>query len=156
MMIHNAEIASLFNELADLLDIQGENRFRIGAYRNAAATIASWPDNLSQMVAEGKDLSEIPSIGDDLAEKITEIVTTGHLTILEQLEQTFPADLARMMNINGLGPKRVRALYEQVGIDTVDKLQQAAEQGQIRTLPGFGIKTEATILREIERLAQVQ
>lgn len=154
MTLHNVEIASLFNEYADLLDIQGENRFRIRAYRNAAETISTWPDAFAQLVAQGKDLSGIPTIGEDLAEKIAEIVNTGHFKQLDRLEQTLPADLSRMMDINGLGPKRVKALHEQAGIDTIDKLRQAAEQGLIRTLPGFGTRTEANILREIERLAQ--
>jgi DNA polymerase (family 10) len=152
MPIHNSEVAAIFNELADLLEIEGANRFRVRAYRNAATTIADLPESLASMISAGRDLSELPSIGKDLAGKIEEIVATGHLTLLDEMEKVLPPDLARMTAIPGLGPKRVKAIYEEGGIETLAGLRKAAAAGRLRRLPGFGAKTEQSILRELDRL----
>ncbi|MDH3195259.1 MAG: helix-hairpin-helix domain-containing protein, partial [Hyphomicrobiales bacterium] len=156
MPVHNSEIAAIFNELADLLEIEGANRFRVRAYRNAAVTIANLPKSAASMLAAHEDLSRLPTIGKDLAGKIAEIVATGHLTLLEEIEKTMPADLARIAAIPGLGPKRVKALYEFAGIDSLEALGAAAKAGKLRQLPGFGARLEATILGQIERLATSQ
>jgi DNA polymerase (family 10) len=156
MPVHNSEIAAIFNELADLLEIEGANRFRIRAYRNAAITIANLPKSATSMVEGHEDLSKLPAIGKDLAGKIAEIVATGHLTLLDEIEKTMPADLVRIAAIPGLGPKRVKTLYDLAGIESLETLGAAAKAGKLRQLPGFGSKLEATILHQLDRLATTQ
>lgn len=153
MPVHNADIARLFSLLADLLEIEGANPFRVRAYRNAARTIESLPHNVEAMVREGADLSELPGIGEDLAGKIKEIVETGRLTALEEVKARIPASLADLIAIPGLGPKRVNVLYRELGITDFDGLARAAKAGQLRTLPGFGAKIEEKILQELDRRA---
>ena len=150
MPVHNADVAAIFDEVADLLDIEGANRFRVRAYRNAARTIGQLSRPVADLVAEGKDLSELPDIGDDLAGKIEEIVETGTLTLLDELEQQTAPALADLMRIPGLGPKRVRALHEALGITSAEELKRAAEAGRVREVEGFGEKLEQTILDRLE------
>ncbi|NBC87050.1 MAG: DNA polymerase/3'-5' exonuclease PolX [Bacteroidetes bacterium] len=146
MPIHNADIARIFEEIADLLDLKGENRFRIRAYRNAARTLAQLSRPVSDMVEEGENLADLPDIGDDLAEKITVILDTGTLPLLEDLEDEINPAMADLMDIPGLGPKRVRMLHETLGVSTLDDLKAEAEAGKIRTVEGFGEKIEQNIL----------
>lgn len=153
MPIHNAEIAAAFRKLADLLEIEGENRFRVRAYRNAAATIGGLPRDAAAMIAEGEDLSALPGIGDDLAGKIAELAETGSLALLDELEARVPPGLSDMRRVPGLGPKRVKALHDALGVESLDALGKAAREGRLRGLPGFGAKTEANVLEELDRLA---
>jgi DNA polymerase (family 10) len=148
MSVHNAEIAEMFSRLAELLEIQGANPFRIRAYRKAAQTIEGLPHSVTSMLAEGADLSELPGIGEDLAAKIQEIVETGHLALLEQVSSQLPGQLAELAKIPGLGPKRVKMLYDTLGIQDLKGLAKAARTGKIRQLHGFGAKTEENILAE--------
>ena len=150
MPVHNADVAAIFDEVADLLDIEGANRFRVRAYRNAARTIGQLSQPVADLVTEGKDLSELPDVGDDLAGKIEEIVETGTLTLLDELEQQTAPALADLMRIPGLGPKRVRALHEALGITSAEELKRAAEAGRVREVEGFGEKLEQTILDRLE------
>ncbi len=152
MTMSNSEIAASFDEMADLLSIEGANRFRVQAYRDAAEMILALQESLASMVTAGRDLTELPTIGTHLADKIHEIVETGHLVSLDRLEHTLPPDLALMLDVRGLGPKRVKRLHDEGGIDSIAGLRQAAEQGCIRKLPGFGDATEAAILRELDAL----
>ncbi|OOG28104.1 DNA polymerase III [Thioalkalivibrio denitrificans] len=145
----NAEIADKFNRLADLLEIEGANPFRVRAYRNAARTVGSMSRSMADLIAEGRDLSELPDIGDDLAEKIETIVRTGRLPLLEEVEQRTPAALSDLMKIGGLGPKRVQTLHRELGIASAEDLRRAADQGRIRGLEGFGPKLEQTILSRL-------
>jgi DNA polymerase (family X) len=149
--IHNTEIAQRFQRLADLLEIEGANPFRVRAYRNAARTIEGLPHSVAAMVADGADLTELPGIGKDLAGKIREIVESGHLALLDQVSTHLPGQLAELAAIPGLGPKRVKALYDALGITSVKELEQAARAGNIRRLPGFGAKSEENLLAEIQR-----
>ncbi len=149
MPVHNSDIAAMFNQLADLLDIQGANPFRVRAYRNAARTVGALSKSAADMVERGEDLSKLRGIGKDLAEKIETIVKTGKLPLLEETKRQVPAALSELSRVAGLGPKRVKALYEKLGIDGLDKLKRAAEKGRIRELEGFGKKTEQNILEEI-------
>ena len=103
------------------------------------------------MVEAGDDLTRLPGIGQDLAEKIREIVSTGTLPLLEDLKQELSPQLSALMEIPGLGPRRVKALYDRLGIRTVEELLNAAEEGKIRGLAGFGARTEASILEEVRR-----
>lgn len=152
MPIHNNEIAEIFNRVADLLEINGENPFRIRAYRNASRVVESLSQNISEILAKNGDMSKYPGIGKDLAGKIEEIVKTGNLTFLQKLEKTIPRELAEFLNISGIGPKRVGIIYKQLGIKTLEQLREAAENKKIRELPGFAAKTEEKILEEIGRV----
>jgi DNA polymerase (family 10) len=148
--VRNAEIAEILNRTAELLEIEGANPFRVRAYRNAARTVDGLPRSVVAMLADGQDLSELPGIGKDLAHKIEQAAQTGHLPLLDEIEQRLPPGLARLLGVPGLGPKRVRALYEVLGIDDLDRLAKAARAGKVRRLPGFGAKIEAKILHALE------
>ncbi len=149
MLIHNTDIGEIFNQYADLLEIDRANPFRVRAYRNAARMIASLPESIADMVVEGRDLSEMPGIGKDLAQKIEEIVKTGTLSQLKKMEAQIPPQLRDLMKMPGLGPKRVYILYEKMGITTLEELRAAAEKNKISTLRGFGKKTQEMILNEM-------
>ncbi len=150
MPVHNADIAAVFEEIADLLEIQGANPFRIRAYRNAARTLEGLGHDARTLVEEGEDLTQLPGIGKDLAAKIEEIVNTGHCQALEKLRKEFKGAPTELLNIGGLGPKKVKVLYQDLGISSVEQLRQAAREQRIRGLPGFGEKTEEKILAAIE------
>ena len=156
MAIHNTEIAEMFSRLAELLEIKGANPFRIRAYRKAAQTIEGLPHSVTSMVAESADLSELPGIGKDLATKIQEIVETGHLVLLDQVSSQLPGQLAELAQIPGLGPKRVKMLYEKLGIKDLKGLARAARAGNIQQLHGFGINTEENILAETVRRSSTE
>jgi DNA polymerase (family 10) len=144
--VENAEIARLFRELADLLEIEGANPFRVRAYRAAARTVETHPESLAELARLHPDrLPELPGIGEDLAGKIVEIVTTGRLGVLEQTTRRHPRGLAALMRLPGLGPKRVRQLFEQLGIQSPRGLAAALASGRIGALPGFGPRTEARL-----------
>lgn len=151
--MHNAEIARKFHELADLLEIQDANPFRIRAYRNAANIVEGSSRPIADLLKEGEDLSDIKGIGDDLADKIEELVDSGKLPQLEELQKEVPARLSELMRLNQLGPKRTRKLYDELGIGTLEELKKAAEDGKIRTLSGFGAKTENKILEEVAKVS---
>ena len=150
MPIHNADVAEVFSEIADLLEIQGANPFRVRAYRNAARSVGEHAQNVRTMVAQGADLKAIPAIGDDLALKIREIVATGSCSLLASLRAQVPSAVTALLHVPGLGPKRVRRLYEQLHVQSLEELEQAAAQGRIHTLPGFGALTEAHILENVQ------
>lgn len=156
MPLHNADIAETFRKLADLLEIEGANRFRVRAYRNAAGTVAGLPRDASGMIEEGADLSELPGIGEDLASKIAELVTTGALEALDEIETRVPPGLSDMIRVPGLGPKKVKALYDELGVDSLEALRAAAESSKIRDVPGFGRKTEDSIRDALDRLEETE
>lgn len=151
MTVYNREIAALFEELADLLEIEDANPFRVRAYRNAAQTIHGYGSEMSQLIKQGEDLSKLPAIGKDLAEKIQTIVKTGKLPLLEEVKSRTPASLSELMKIKGLGPERVKTLYKELKIKTFDDLKLAARSGKIQELEGFGKKTEEMIKAKVER-----
>lgn len=150
MPIHNADIAAIFEEIADLLEIQGANPFRIRAYRNAARILSDLPQEVRLLVEQGDDLTRLPGIGDDLAGKINEITTTGRSNFLERLHRELPPVITELLKIPGLGPKRVKALYHNLDVQTIEQLHRAAKDGRIRALPGFGEKSELNILQAVE------
>ncbi len=156
MPVSNAEIASLFERLADLLEVEDANPFRVRAYRNAARTIIGYPQSMVDLLAKGKDLSKLSGIGKDLADKIRTIVETGELPLLQEVQARTPAALSDLMKIEGLGPKRVKALYRELHIRCPEDLQRAARSGRIRELEGFGSKTEAMILRRLEQYGSAE
>jgi DNA polymerase (family 10) len=141
--MQNPDIAHLFDEVADLLEIQDANPFRVRAYRNAARTIRDYPEPLTDVVRAGaKDLTDIAGIGDDLAEKISEIVTTGELGLRQQLARKLPAGLLDLLRIPGLGPKRVKLLYKKLKVKSAGDLAKALDAGKVQKLKGFGPKME--------------
>jgi DNA polymerase (family 10) len=152
--IHNSDVEAIFNRVADLLEIEGANPFRVRAYRNGARAVGGLPRNVADMVAAGEDLTELSGIGEDLAGKIVEIVETGGLAQLEEIEGRTPLALADLLKVSGLGPKRVQVLREELGIASLDDLARAAREGRIRQLHGFGKKIEAGILEDLERVRQ--
>jgi DNA polymerase (family 10) len=150
MPTHNTDIAAAFDELADLLEIKGENPFRIRAYRSAARTIGDLGEELQAKVEKGEDLTQIAGIGKDLAAKIGQMVITGRIAYLEELRQEMPAGLMDMLRLPGLGPKRVKMLYDDLNIQGLEQLAAAAKAGKIQELKGFGEKIVAGILKAIE------
>lgn len=154
MPVHNSEISDIFNDVADLLEIHGSNAFRVRAYRNAARTIEGLSRSAADMVSEGEDLSQLSGIGKDLANKIKEIVKTGKLSMLEDLKKEVPFELSHFMDIPGLGPRRVHAIYNELGVKTIGELKKAAEEHRIQQIEGLGEKTEETILSELKKAGE--
>ena len=149
MPVHNEDIARIFDEIADLLEIEEANPFRVRAYRNAARTVRALGRSLAEMVEQGEDLTRLPGIGKDLAAKIEEIVTTGHAGFLDRLHKELPASLEDLLHIRGLGPKRVKVLYKELGVTSLEELERAVRDGRVRSLPGFGARTEQQILETL-------
>jgi DNA polymerase (family 10) len=155
MPIVNADVAAVFGQIADLLEVQGGNAFRIRAYRNAARTLAELGRSVKTMIERGEDLDALPGIGPDLAGKIAEVVATGTCEQLESLRKDLPQGVTELLKIRRLGPKRVRALHDELGVQTLDQLLAAARDGRIQQLRGFGPQTERQILTAAaERLSQ--
>lgn len=154
MRIRNATVAEMFNTMADLLEIKGENPFRIRAYRTAAHTIYSLSSDVSELLENGEDLSRLPGIGKDLASKIEQIVMTGQLEVLEELKKEVPFELISLMRIAGLGGKRIKAINRRLGVQSVEQLERAALEHKICKLPGFGEKIERSILDGIKQLRE--
>lgn len=151
----NAEIAAALEEIADILDFQGANPFRVRAYRNAARTVGEMTESVADLVESGKaDLSTLPGIGSDLAEKIATLARTGTLPLLEELRSQVPEGVLDLLKIPGLGPKRAAALYRQLGITNLEELRQACQEHRVCKLKGFGEKTEAAILEGLDLAAQ--
>ena len=146
MPIHNADIAAALDEIADLLEIGGENPFRIRAYRNASRTIGDAGRELRELVEAGEPLTAIAGIGADLSRTITEYIATGRLRFLEELKAKFPPGICDLLRVQGLGPKRVKILWKELGIDSFEALGKVAQEGRIRDLKGFGEKSEQNIL----------
>jgi len=150
MPLHNADIARAFEDIADLLELGDENPFRIRAYRNAARIIGDLQLDIAASIGHGEELPKLPGIGEDLSGKIREIVMTGHCALLERLRKKTPAAITELLRIPNLGPKRVKALYRGLEVRTLDELYRAAREGRIRGLPGFGEKSELSILQSVE------
>ncbi len=153
----NAQLAAVFEEIADILEFQGANPFRVRAYRNAARTIADFGEPLADIVADPKrELTEISGIGKDLAEKIVALVRSGTLPLLEELRAQVPESVLAMLRVPGLGPKRAAILYKELGISTLEQLRAACESQQVRHLKGFGPKVEQNVLEGLQIAEQAQ
>ena len=146
----NAEIARNLERLADLSELDGDNQFKVRAYRNAAQTIRSLDSQLSEMLASGEDLTQIKGIGKEIAEKCRVMVETGSLPQLLELAKRLPAGLLDLVKIKGVGPKQASIVWRELGISTVDELEAAANDGRLAILKGFGRKTGENLLRGIE------
>jgi DNA polymerase (family 10) len=150
MPIQNTDIAAVFDEIADFLEIGGENPFRIRAYRNAARTVRGLGPELRDMVDQNEDLTQLPGIGKEIAAKIVEILETGTARALKKLQARHPKTLRDLLKLPNLGPKRVRILYQDLSIHNLQQLIEAAQAGRISELAGFGAKTEQHILESAE------
>ena len=148
--MNNAQIAAVFDEIADILEFQGANAFRVRAYRNASRTIVDLGEPLTKWVGEGRALTEIPGIGKDLAEKIGSLLETGDLKQWRELREKVPTGVLALLRVPGLGPKKAAALHRELGIQNLDMLRAACEQQKVRELKGFGAKTEEQILKGLD------
>ncbi len=151
--LNNGQIAAFFEKLADLMQLRGDNVFKVRAYRRAAETIRGLPRDINQDYQRGT-LKDIPGIGDAIADKIGEIIETGRLSLLDRLEAEVPAGVAQMMKVPEVGPKSAIAIYQTLGIDSVDALEEAARNGKLQQVSGIGAKTEQRILAGIESIRQ--
>ncbi len=149
MVATNTHIAAVFEEIADLLEVQGENPFRIRAYRNAARIVNQQGPAFAERAARGEELGKLFGVGADLDAKIHEIARTGTCELLQQLRREVPRGTASLLRIPGLGPKRVRALAERLEVHTPVQLREAAQNGRMESLRGFGPKTTAHVLRAL-------
>jgi DNA polymerase (family X) len=152
--MENVEIARILEEYADLLDIRADNPFRVRSYRKAAQTVAGLSRPVVQLIAAGEDLTALPGIGTSMTAHLKEIVETGSLAALGQMRQEFPEALSELMQLEKLGPKKARKLYEALGITSVAELAAAIEAGKVEAVPGFGKKTAAHLRRAIAQFAQ--
>jgi DNA polymerase (family X) len=150
MATHNAEIAQALDDLADLLELDEANPFRVRAYRNAARVVRGLASEISAMLAKGSDLSELSGIGEDLAGKIATIAKTGHLPLLDELRRKAPPLASELLKLPGLGPKRVKTLCHELDIHTMEQLHRAVLDGRVRELPGFGKTTETKLRQALE------
>ncbi|HEY5777442.1 MAG TPA: DNA polymerase/3'-5' exonuclease PolX [Terrimicrobiaceae bacterium] len=144
------EITEILETIARLLELKGENPFKIRAYANAARALETLGEDLPMMIAENR-LQEVEGIGKAIAEKITTLVQTGRLEYYENLRDEFPPEISVLFELPGLGAKKIKALYETLGISSITKLERACREGKISPLPGFGTKTSENILRAIEQ-----
>jgi DNA polymerase (family 10) len=144
------EVAEILVNIGTLLELKGENPFKTRAYANGARVLETLGEPLDKLIAENR-LGEIKGIGEALQEKITTLVTTGRLPYYEELRASVPKGLVEMLEISGLGPKKIRALNQQLGIENTDQLEQACKEGKVATLAGFGEKTQQNLLEGIHR-----
>ncbi len=149
--MNNREVAHTFVTIADMLAIRGDNIHRVLAYRRAAEAIQDLGQDINQVSAAGK-LTDIPGIGQTLADKINEMLTTGHLAFYDKLAQEIPPSLVELLRVDGIGPKRARQLYDTLGVTNLDELAQAARAGKLRELPKMGAKSEAKLIKAIAEL----
>lgn len=150
--MENSRIAAVFTAIADLLEILGENAFRVRSYRNAARAVGDMTERVADLVAAGRDLRELPGIGESLAGKVREILATGSCRTLDDLRKRLPPHLPDLLRVKGLGPKKAKVLWEKLGVTSLEELKAAAEAGKVRDLPGMGEKTEQNILKGLATL----
>jgi DNA polymerase (family X) len=151
--MRNAEIAAALRELGILYDLDGADRFRVLAYREAARTVAQSPISVEQLAEEGR-LTELAGVGKTLAQKIETLIETGSIPSADKLKSKFPATLVEVTRVPGLGAKTARRIYDEVGVENLQQLKEAAEQGRIADIRGLGPKTEENILASLEGITE--
>jgi DNA polymerase (family 10) len=151
--MRNAEIARLFAEIADMLEVQGDSPFRVGAYREAARQIAALREPIED-IAAGQGLEQIPGVGKAIAAKIAEYLATGRLGYYERLREQVPAALVELLQVPGLGPRTIQLLHRELGVASLDDLRAAVAEHRVRGVRGLGAKTEERLARELARLEQ--
>src|SRR5256714_7898021 len=144
------QVADTLVRIATLLDLKGENPFKSRAYLNAARALEGMSEPLDKVIAEER-LAEVKGIGESIQKKICELVTTGKLAYYDELKATIPPGLVAMLEIPGVGPKKIKALHDQLGIETVEELERACKDGKVAALKGFGEKTAVNICEGINR-----
>ncbi len=149
----NSDLAAIFERIANLLEIKGEVIYKILAYRKAADSLLAVPEDINTIHAEGR-LQEVPGVGKAIAEKIDELLTTGHLGFLDRLQEEVPPTLVDLLEVPDVGPKKVHLFWKEAGITTLAELEAAAREQHLRNLPGIGEKSEARILAGIEALSR--
>lgn len=155
--MHNPQIADSLDMVADLLEFQGANQFRVRAYRNGARIVRDLPEPILALIeSPDRKLTDIQGIGADLADKITTLATTDKLPFLEQLQSEVPQSVLALLRIPGLGPRKAATLHKELGIKTLDELKAACEAHQVQALKGFGAKTEQAIMAGIATAATIQ
>jgi len=150
--MENAQVADIFDEIADLIELAEGNAFRIRSYRSAARTVRDLSERLEDLVERGEALSAIPNIGKSTAEKIHEILETGTCKRLEEMRQAVPPALVELMRVPNLGPRKAMTLHRELGVESLEDLRKACEAGKVRDLEGFGAKTEDKLLRGLKTL----
>lgn len=148
--LKNEDLARAFEEIADLLDLEEDNAFRVLAYRNAARELRGTGYDVPALVAAGEALPKMPGIGPELQAKIREIVATGTSRTLEKLRAAYPPGIGELFRLPGVGPKRVRLFHARLGVGSLAELEQAVRAGRLRALGGFGPKSERNLLDAIE------
>ena len=146
----NKELAAVLTQIADLLEIKGEVVFKVQAYRRVATTLSEYSPELADIRKSSGKIPKIPGVGQAIADKLEELLTTGQLAFLDKLKQEVPAGLAEMLHVPDVGPKRAALVWKELGLTTVAELEAAARAGQLRALPGLGEKSEAKILAGLE------
>ncbi|MDT8368918.1 MAG: DNA polymerase/3'-5' exonuclease PolX [Longimicrobiales bacterium] len=148
--MENLDVARTLGEVADLLEIQGANPFRVRAYRNAVRTVESLTRPLTEMVEKGDDLTELQGVGKQVDAHIRELLQTGQLTVLDEITREIPRTLTQLVRLDGVGPKKARKLYEELGVESVEGLEAEIERGTVEALAGFGTKSVQKIAAAIE------
>src|SRR5258708_4820754 len=146
--VDKGQVAAVLEDVGNLLELTGGNPFEARAYQNAARTLGAVEGDIEEIVRT-KAIERVPGLGKTLVARITELVSTGHMAFYDELQEKVPPGLRQMLHIPGLGPKRVKQIYDSLGVSTLDDLKSAAEAGRIATLPGFGAKSQENILRGI-------
>jgi DNA polymerase (family 10) len=146
----NAEIARVFDEIADLLEMKGENQFKIRAYRQAARTIKKLPSEVERMVRNGDSLQDIPGVGEAIANKIEDLVKTGHVKVNDELRAEFPQGILDILALPGVGPKTAMRFYIELGVKSIAELEQAIREGRVTGMRRMGEGAAQRILKAIE------
>ena len=152
MPLTNADVAEVFDEIADLLEIQAANEFRVRAYRNASRVVRGWPTRLSAHITDGKELPKLPGLGKDLTAKVVEFVKSRRLAMLEDLRKKTPPGLLELLKLPGIGPKRIARLQAELKINSIATLGKALESGRLEELEGFGPKIKERLKAELEKI----
>lgn len=150
----NRVIADRFDEIAQLLELDQANPYRVQAYRRVAGIIRTLPQDLTKLVRTNTSLEDIPGIGEDSAAKIREIVLTGSSHFLDKIARQVPIGLRRLQRVRGLGPKRIKSLYENLGIKTLSELRRAARTHRLQQVRGFGPVIEQQVLKQVGSSSQ--
>src|SRR5688572_3165308 len=148
--MENLDVAAVLDELADLLEIKGVDRFRVRAYRTAVRTIEVLPRRLTDLVEADVQLTDLPGIGKEISRAILEILETGTLRRLTELWEEIPRSVVHLVKVGGLGPKRAKKLWDELKIDSVEMLEAEIRAGRVATVSGFGEKTAQKLLKAIE------
>ncbi|HYG58608.1 MAG TPA: helix-hairpin-helix domain-containing protein, partial [Symbiobacteriaceae bacterium] len=145
----NRDVARALYEIAELLELKGEDVFKVRAYRRAADSLATLLDEVGALARQGR-LTAVPGIGKAIEAKIQELITTGEIELLEELRRAIPPGVVELTRVPGLGARTAELLYTRLGIDSLDRLELACRQGELRDLPGLGARKEAGILQSLE------